>query len=354
VTVANFGARRVGAGEPLLVIAEVGVNHNGDRELGLRQLRAAADAGADAVKVQSFRADELATEWAPSAEYQLAGGGDRSQREMLRLLELGSDDLAALFAEGRKRGIVAFTTPFDPDSARLAASLGAPWMKVPSGEVTNHELIGAIASTHLPTLLSTGMTTLEEIGAAVRVYREGGGGPLVLLHCISSYPAPLEEMNLRAIPVLEREFGVPVGLSDHTIGRDAAVAALALGAAALEKHFTIDRSLPGPDQAMSMEPAPFAEMIDVLRRLGRGGLGSGEKRPSPTELPIMEMARRSIVAAKPISAGTRLTREVLAVKRPAGGLGPELLATVIGRRTKRALQADERLALEDLEDAKPD
>lgn len=325
------------------------MNHNGDRELGLRQLRAALDAGADAVKVQSFRADEIATDRAPSADYQLAGSAGTSQREMLRRLELSEGDLAALFAEGRRLGVIVFTTPFDPESVRIAARLGAPWMKIPSGEVTNHELLAAVAATELPTMLSTGMCTMDEIRAAIAVHRARGGGPLVLLHCVSSYPAPLDQMNLRAIPTLAEAFRLPVGLSDHSLGRDAAVAAVALGACAIEKHFTIDRTLPGPDHAMSMEAADFAEMVRALRQLERGGLGSGVKAPVAAELPIRDVTRRSIVAAVPVASGTTLRRDHLALKRPGTGMPPAMLPTVIGRRVRRDLRADEPIAPVDLE-----
>lgn len=324
------------------------MNHNGDRELGRRQIRAAVAAGADAVKLQSFRADELATASAPSAEYQSRAGA-ASQHEMLRALELSADDLAALLDEGRRSGVVAFATPFDPASVKQLASLGVEWMKVPSGELTNHELVRAVGATGLPTFLSTGMATLEEIRAAVAAFREAGtAAELVVMHCVSSYPAPLEQMNLRAIPALRDALGVPVGLSDHTTGRDAAVAAVALGACAVEKHFTVDRRLPGPDHAMSMEPEDFGELVRAIRALDAGGLGSGEKVPVPAELPIREVARRSIVAARALAAGTRLARADLAVKRPAGGLAPAALPRVIGRTLRRAVEADERIEESDL------
>src|SRR5438876_2934446 len=257
------GPFRLGPAEPVLVIAEIGVNHNGDRELGLRQVRAAIEAGARAVKFQTFRADELATETAPKARYQLRSG-DETQREMLRRLELRSEDLAAYRAEAARHDAIAFSAPFDVRSAEQLAASGVELMKLPSGEITNLELVAAVGATGLPTVLSTGMSTIDEVAAAFDAHQRAGGGQLALLHCVSSYPAPLEEQNLRAITALRDRFGVPVGLSDHTIGRDAAVAAVALGADVIEKHFTIDRTLPGPDHAMSMEPAEFAEMIDVL------------------------------------------------------------------------------------------
>lgn len=334
--------------EAPVVIAEVGVNHNGDAGLAMRQLRAAATAGADAVKFQTFRAEELASDRAPMAAYQQSGTTAPSQREMLRALELGADALRALIGEARRIGVVCFSSPFDPASVRLLAELGAPWMKVPSGELTNPDLMAAVAGTGLPTIVSTGMATLDEVRASVALFRARGGGPLALLHCVSSYPAPLEQSNLRAMATLRSEFGVPVGLSDHTIGRDAAVAAVALGADIVEKHFTIDPTLPGPDQAMSMPAEEFAEMVRVLRRV-RTALGDGVKRAVPAEEPIRAVARRSIVAARPIRAGAVLARDDLAFKRPGTGLAPASLDRVVGRRARRDLAPDELVSLDDLE-----
>jgi N-acetylneuraminate synthase/N,N'-diacetyllegionaminate synthase len=334
-----FGPFTLGPDAPVLVIAEIGVNHNGDRALGLRLVQAAIAAGARAVKFQSFRADEIVTSSSPMAAYQRAAGAD-TQRAMLRALELHPDDLAAYRAEARRLGAIAFSTPFDPASAGELAAAGVELMKLPSGEITNDELIAAVGATGLPTIMSTGMSTIEEVAAAVGVYGSAGGGPLVLLHCVSSYPAPLEEQNLRAIPLLHERFGVPSGLSDHTLGRDAAVAAVALGADVIEKHFTIDRTLPGPDHAMSMEPREFADLVRVLGELRRG-LGTGVKGPTPSELEIRLKARRSVVATADLPAGTLLTRAHLAVKRPGGGLAPRRLPDLIGRRLARNVRAEE-------------
>lgn len=346
----QFGERTIGDDEPVLVVAEIGVNTNGERELGLRQLRAAAGSGADAAKLQTFRADELASSGAPTAGYQRSATGEPTQREMLERLELSEDDLSYLLTEGRTLGITTFSTPFDPESARTLARLGVAWMKVPSGEITNDRLIAAIAATGLPTMMSTGASDLEEVRTAVELFRSHHGGPLVLLHCVSSYPAPLEQMNLRAMTTLRRTFGVPVGLSDHTVGRDAAVAAVALGASVIEKHFTVDRSLPGPDHAMSMEPAEFADMVATLRRV-QAGLGTGEKRPVPAEAEVRTVARRSVVARTDLPAGTILTDASLAVRRPGTGLPPSRLPEIIGRSARRPLRAGEIIRLEDLEPA---
>jgi N,N'-diacetyllegionaminate synthase len=342
----RFGPFTLGASVPPLVIAEIGVNHNGDRETGLRQVRAAIGAGARAVKFQSFHAEELASRSAPKAAYQRGGGTD-TQLDMLRTLELPAADLAAYRAEAARLGAIAFSTPFDPRSVDELARAGVELMKLPSGEITNLELVAAVAATGLPTLMSTGMSTLDDVSGAVETYRSAGGGPLVLLQCVSSYPAPLEEQNLRAIPALRERFGVPVGLSDHTIGRDAAVAAVALGADVVEKHFTIDRTLPGPDHAMSMEPADFAQMIDVLARV-RLGLGTGIKAAAASELEVRAVSRRSIVLARDLPKGTILARGDLALKRPGDGLAPARLPDLVGRRLVRDMQADDQIRVEDV------
>jgi len=338
-----------GDGDPVVIIAEIGVNHNGSVELGLDHVRAAADAGAGAVKFQTFKSTEVVTTWAPSAPYQRDALGVGSQLEMIRNLELSETDLAVLMKESRRLGLVAFSSPFDLDSVEILLRVGVEWMKVASGELTNHELIAEIGATGLPTFISTGMATLPEIEASLNLYEQSGGGPVVLLHCVSSYPAPLDQMNLRAIETLRRTFGVPVGLSDHTIGRDAAVAAVTLGARAIEKHMTVNRQLRGPDHAMSMEPAELAGMVSTIRQLERGGLGTGSKILASVEIPIQSLARRSIVTREAIPAGTKITRAMLAVKRPAGGLGPERLADVVGRRARRDLGFEERITLDDLD-----
>lgn len=343
---ARFGPFDLGPSEPLLVIAEIGVNHNGDRALGLRQLRAAASTGAQAVKFQSFDADELAEAGAPLAEYQTRSSST-SQLEMLRALELTDDDFAAYLKEGESLGVVVFSTPFDANSAERLARQGAKMMKVPSGEITNFDLLRAIARTGLPTAMSTGMSDLDEVRRAVKVHQAAGGGPLAILHCVSSYPAPLEQMNLRAIETLRGEFDLPVGLSDHSIGPAAAIAAVALGAVIVEKHFTVDRGLPGPDHAMSTEPAEFTDLVTTLHKL-QVGLGTGTKSAMPTELPIRDVARRSLFAARAIQAGATITRELLLAKRPGGGIGPDRIDTVIGKRTARDLSAGQMLHPDDL------
>lgn len=322
------------------------MNHNGDRELGMRQVRAAANTGAQAVKFQSFDANELADASAPLADYQTRSSTGE-QRAMLAKLELTDADFAAYLQEGERLGVVVFSTPFDPRSVERLAKAGTKLMKVPSGEITNFDLLRAIARTGLPTIISTGMSELDEVRHAVEVHRAARGGPLALLHCVSSYPAPLEQMNLRAIETLRREFELPIGLSDHSIGPAAAIAAVALGAVVVEKHFTVDRTLTGPDHAMSTEPAEFGDLVDTLRKL-RVGLGTGEKRAMPAELEVRDVARRSVFVARAIRAGSAIAREDLVAKRPGGGIGPDRMDSLVGKRAKRDLTEGEMIRFEDV------
>ena len=318
----EIARRAVGEGAPTFVVAEAGVNHNGDVELALRLVDIAADAGANAVKFQTFSADALVTESARKAGYQQATtGAGESQRDMLRRLELDADAHARLQAHAAARGLVFFSTPFDEASADLLDTLEVPALKVPSGELTNLPLLRHLAAKKRPLILSTGMGTLAEVEVAVDAIRAAGDPPLAVLHCVSAYPAPPAEVNLRAMDTLRARFGCPVGLSDHTLGTAIALAAVARGAAILEKHMTADRTLPGPDHRASLEPAELAAMIRAIREI-ESALGDGEKRPMPSERDTREVARRSLVAARPIARGERLARGMLAIKRPGTGIPP--------------------------------
>ena len=334
---------------PAFLIAEAGVNHNGDLDLARRLVDAAADAGADAVKFQTFRTDALVSEGAPKARYQVeTTGGGESQRAMLTRLELSREAHAALRDRAVRRGLVFFSTPFDEASADLLAELGVELLKVPSGEVTNLPLLRHLAAKRRPILLSTGMCTLEEVATAVDTLRAAGDPPLAILHCVSAYPAPAADTNLRAMDTLRARFDVPVGLSDHTLGIEIALAAVARGAAVLEKHLTLDRALPGPDHRASLEPADFAALVRGARAI-EAALGDGIKRPMPSELDTRAVARRSLVAARALPAGHRLTREDIAVKRPGSGIPPGELDNVVGRRLARAVAVDEVLRWPDVE-----
>jgi N,N'-diacetyllegionaminate synthase len=337
------GDRVIGDGAPVFVVAEAGVNHNGDLELARRLIDAAQAAGADAVKFQTFRSEALVSRHAPKAAYQRATtGDDQSQAEMLAHLELTLEQHVELRDHCAKRGIVFFSTPFDEPSVEALAELGVALFKVPSGEIINLPLLARIASKGKPLIVSTGMSTLEEVAAAVDAIRAAGDPPVALLHCVSAYPAPVEEMNLRAMETLRDRFGCPVGLSDHTLGIAVALGAVARGAAIVEKHVTLDKTLPGPDHRASLEPDELAELVRGIRTI-EAALGDGRKRPMPSEADVRQVARKSLVAARRLRAGEALTAESVAIKRPGTGIPPSALASVLGRRVRLDVAPDEVL-----------
>jgi len=348
--VAEFAiaGRSIGPRSPPYLIAEAGVNHNGSPELAIRLVDAAADAGADAVKFQTFRAGSLATADAPQANYQRERSAAVSQQAMLRELELPVGGLRAAFARAAERGIIAFSTPFDLDSAELLVSLGVPALKIGSGDLTNLFLLRGVAAAGLPVILSTGMATLDEVDLAMAAVRAAGDPPLALLHCLSAYPAPPRETNLRAIPTMRDRYGVEVGFSDHTLGLAAPVAAVALGATIVEKHLTLDRGLAGPDHAASTEPGELAALARALRE-AHEALGDGVKRPQRAESDSRRVARRSLVLRHALASGTILTLGDLDAKRPADGISPLRLDEVLGRRLVRDVQVDAILRPDDLD-----
>lgn len=346
----TIGDRRIGFGHPAYLIAEAGVNHNGDLAMALCMVEAAAKAGADAIKFQTFRSEALASKTAKKADYQTRNTGvEGSQLEMLKRLELPPESFRTIQAACKKSGIQFLSTPFDQDSARFLASLGVPAFKIGSGDITNLPLLEEMATLGKTLILSTGMSTMEEIHAAVDVIRAQGDPDLVILHCLSTYPAPCEEYNLRSIPALAKAFSNPIGLSDHTLGWEVTLGGIALGAAVIEKHFTLDRDLPGPDHRASLVPEELGQMVAQVRRL-ESALGDGNKRPMPSELSTREAARKSIVVTRDLPAGAVLEAEFLAVKRPGTGLPPSLLRTLPGRTLRVALPADSVLRQEDLGD----
>lgn len=347
----RLGARVIGAGAPAFVVAEAGVNHNGDAALARRLVIDAAAAGADAVKFQTFRAADLVTRQAPKAAYQReTTGGDGGQREMLARLELPPEAFAALRDESARHGIVFFSSPFDEASVDVLEALDVALFKIPSGEITNLAFLRHIAAKRRPIILSTGMSTLDEIAAAVGAIRHAGDPPLALLQCVSAYPAPAEETNLRAMDTLRDRFGCVVGLSDHTTGIEVAIAAVARGAAIVEKHFTVDKTLPGPDHRASLDAAELAALVRSIRRV-EAALGDGDKRPMPSEADTRRVARKSLVAARPIERGEKITAQMIAVKRPGTGIAPADLERALGRTAARALAADEVIDWTALEDA---
>ena len=342
----QIGGRTIGDGHSCFVIAEAGVNHNGDLGLARRLIDAAADAGADAIKFQTFKADRLVTATAPKAEYQKAATGtEESQHAMLRRLELSEAAHAELQVHAGQRGLIFLSTPFDEESADLLAAMQLPAFKISSGELTNLPFLEHVARLGKPLLVSTGMATIKEVRDAVSII---GGAPLALLQCVSNYPAQPADTNLRAMQTMRAEFGVPVGYSDHTLGNDIALAAVALGACIVEKHLTLDRTLPGPDHAASAEPAELAALIRGIRAV-ESALGDGVKQPAASEAGVAAVARRSLVAARDIAAGETLDATAIRALRPGGGLPPGQRASLLGLRTRTPIAAGTAFTLEMLE-----
>jgi len=330
----------VGEHAPCFIIAEAGVNHNGDINLAKQLIDVAKEAGADAVKFQTFKAEDVVTETAEKAEYQKKStGAKESQFEMIRKLELNRRDFEVLFNYAKEKSIIFLSSPFDKGSVDLLDRLGVPAFKIASGEITNFPLIKYIAKKGKPIILSTGMSTLAEIEEALQVIRGEGIKDIVLLHCITAYPAKTEEINLRAIQTLMKAFRLPVGFSDHTIGITVPIAAVALGAVVLEKHFTLDKNLPGPDHKASLEPEELKQMVEAIRQVEKAK-GNGIKKPTDEEEQIKRVARRSVVAKIDISKGTIITEEMLNVKRPGIGIEPKYLDMIVGRKARRNIKKD--------------
>lgn len=339
----KLGNRLVGEREPCFIIAEAGVNHNGDISLAIKLIDAAAAAGADAVKFQTFRAEDVVTADAEKADYQkeTAGTGE-SQFQMLKNLELNRNDFQKLFDYARKKGIIFLSSPFDNEGVDLLEGLGVPAFKIPSGEITNYPLLKYIVAKNKPLILSTGMATLKEVKEALDVIKSRD---IILLHCVSSYPARIEDTNLKAMETLKNTFRLPVGMSDHSKGITVPVAAAALGACVIEKHFTLGRSLPGPDHKASLEPDELKQMVEAIRDVEKA-MGDGLKQPAEKEEEIIKVSRRSIVAAVDIPGGTIITDEMLAIKRPGTGLEPKYLDKIIGGKTKVDIQRDELITFD--------
>lgn len=327
------------------MIAEAGVNHGGDLGRARELVAMAAEAGADIVKFQSFVTARSITRDAPKADYQVATtGAAESQYEMVRRLELSRADHEVLVEDCRRLGIEFLSTAFDSESFDLLLGLGIRRVKVASGELTNLPMLRRFGAAGLPLLVSTGMADLDEIAAALHAL-EAAGAPrdrITLLHCTTEYPAPFDEVNLRAMRTLAETFGTAVGYSDHTTGIAIPIAAAALGATVIEKHVTVDRSLPGPDHRASLEPAELAAMIGAIRSV-EAALGDGVKGPTASELRNRAIARKSLVAARPIRAGDVFGPEDLATKRPGTGLSPMLWDEVVGSRATRDYAPDEMI-----------
>lgn len=308
-----------------IIIAEAGVNHNGDFDLALRMVEAAKDAGADYIKFQTFKAEKLVTPDSITADYQKANNEGDSQMEMLRRLELSFEDFKTIALYCKEVGIGFLSTPFDRESIKFLADMGMDYMKVPSGEITNLPYLREIAATGIPAIISTGMCGLEDIRMAIDVFYKAGykKEQLTLLQCNTEYPTPMRDVNLKAMVTIRKEFDVATGYSDHTKGYEVAIAATSLEAAVIEKHFTLSRKMKGPDHQASLEPEELAAMISAIRNVSEA-LGSGEKRVTESEKKNMAIARKSIVAARNIKKGETFTEENLTTKRPGTGLSPML------------------------------
>jgi N-acetylneuraminate synthase len=340
----DFVSRNCGFadGDPVVVIGEVGVNHNGDIAIARRLVDAAVAAGVDVVKFQAFKTEKEISRFAALAPYQREAVSDvKSQFELVKALELPASAFRELSNYCKERGIGFLASVFDYDSIDLIVDeLKNESVKVASGEITNIPMLEYIGSRKVGVILSTGASTLDEVGFAVRVLRRSGCPEIVLLHCVSNYPAPADELNLRAMATMRQQFGLPVGFSDHSMGIDASVAAVALGAVAIEKHFTLDRTMTGPDHSASIEPDALARLVEGVR-VARMALGDGVKKVMPSEMANLPLIRRSLVANGHLRQGTRLTREMIEIKRPAEGIEPRDLEKVVGRELARDLKDDE-------------
>ena len=326
------------------IIAEAGVNHNGSFELACKLVDAAKAAGVDCIKFQTFKSKNLVSHNAQKAEYQKGTTGDGSQVDMLKKLELSYDEFLALKDYCDKVGITFLSTPFDFDSIEFLNSIDMPFWKIPSGEITNLPYLLALAKTGKPVVMSTGMCEMAEIEAAIKSLQENGTKEIKLLHCNTEYPTPFEDVNLRVMQTMRDAFGLEVGYSDHTKGIEVPVAAVALGATVIEKHFTLDRNMEGPDHKASLEPDELATMVQSIRHIEKA-LGSGDKTPSPSEKKNIAVARKSIVAKRMIKAGEELTEENITVKRPGSGISPMKWFEVIGTKAVRDFQEDELIEL---------
>ena len=337
----------IGEGSPCFVIAEAGVNHNGDLKLAKKLVTAAKQAGADAVKFQTFKAENLVSGSAKMADYQKKNIGKKeSQLEMLKKLELSNSNFRELKKYCDEKKIIFLSTAHTEDAVDLLDPL-IPVHKIGSGDLTNLPFLKKIAKKRKPIILSTGMAVLSEIKEAVEAIKKAGNSKVILLHCTTNYPCPLEEVNLRAMQAIKKEFDLPVGYSDHTSGIMVSVMAAALGAVVIEKHFTLDRNLSGPDHRASLEPDDLKEMVKEIRNIEKV-LGSATKKPSKSEEKIKKVVRKSIIARTDILKNTKITKEMLIIKRPGTGILPKHLNKVVGRIVKKEIKQDELIQFKDL------
>ena len=338
----EFCGKTLGTGQPAFIIAEVGFNHNGDVELAKKMIQSASENGADAVKLQTFIAQEMIS------KSLIVDDPDNPDSqipffEFFQRYELSRSDYEVLFAYAKSLNISLFSTPFDETSLKMLVELGVPAIKIASPDLTYLPFLEKVGKTGLPVVLSTGMGNEEEISQALEILKPRC--LVILLHCVSNYPSQYEEMNLRCMEALQSKFNVPLGLSDHTMDNLSAIVAASMGAVLVEKHFTIDRKLPGVDQSISLQPQDLRKLKDELVHVNQI-LGDRKKRIQPSEIPVKQSARRSLVARMDISAGTVLTKEMIACKRPGTGIPPSELEAIIGKSCKKDIQAEQVICWE--------
>ncbi len=329
----------------VFIIAEAGVNHNGDLELAKKLILEANKAGADAVKFQTFQAEKVMSKFAQKAEYQKTNtGNDESQLDMVKKLQLPYEAFVELKKYCDELGIIFMSTPFDLDSIEFLGNMELNLIKVPSGEITNLPYLIKIGKLKRKIILSTGMATLEEIESAVRILQENGTKEIALLHCNTEYPTPYRDVNLKAMATIRERFGLEVGYSDHSLGIEVPIAAVAMGATIIEKHFTLDKQMEGPDHVASLEPEELAAMVTAIRNLELA-FGTGDKRPSESETKNMVIARKSIIAKCDIKKGEIFSEDNLTVKRPGNGINPMKWYEVLGQEAGRDFVEDELIEL---------
>ena len=342
--VIRIGKKNVGDDCPVFIIAEAGVNHNGDVNIAKKLIEAAKESGADAVKFQTFRAENIVTKTTEKADYQKKmTGSNETQYEMLKKLELRKTDFMILSKYAKKRDIMFISTPYDEQSVDLLDKIGVSAFKVASAEIINFVLLKSIAAKEKPVILSTGMSTLGEIEECLNILKNEGADRIILLHCITNYPAKIEDMNLLTMNTLKQAFKLPTGLSDHTFGYTIPIASVALGACVIEKHFTLNRNLPGPDHKASLEPYEFKEMVKAVRDVQKA-LGDGVKKPTRDEEKIKRHMRRCIVAQYDIAKGVIITEDMLVTKRAGVGIEPKYIPNIIGCKAIKDIRRDEALA----------
>lgn len=339
----KIGIRLIGNGAPCFIIAEAGVNHNGSLELAKKLIDVAVEAGVDAVKFQTFKADKLVVPDAEKADYQKNTTGEEdSQYQMLKKLELTEHEFMELSSYAKEHGIIFLSSPFDKESADFLDSISVPIFKISSGELTNIPLLKHIAKKKKPIILSTGMATLGEIDEALSTLTKESSEGIILLHCVTNYPAKMEEVNLNVINTLRCCYKLPVGFSDHTPGIVASLAATAMGSCVVEKHFTIDKNLPGPDHSASLSPTELKALVQGIRDI-ECAMGDGRKKPTSAEQKIKKFVRKSIVASADVHTGTVITEYMLDIKRTGEekGIEPKHWDCIIGKKTKIDLNKDQ-------------